>query len=187
LCNTLLPAPKTRWSALEPQHPGALRLATTLGVVLQRTNRRLYCSQAGHHARTPAGREGMTRVIPGLVTVLVMLAQASPGGVRHAHAGEADVVAVSATRTGEHTWRFDVTVQSPDRGRDDYADGWQVVAPDGAVLGTRELAHPHVDEQPFMRSLHGVEIPEDVARVTVRARMKEGGYGGREMTVELQR
>jgi hypothetical protein len=53
------------------------------------------------------------------------------------------------------------------------------------VLGTRNLAHPHVDEQPFTRSATGVVIPEDVRSVTVRANDSVHGYGGAEILVEL--
>ena len=42
-----------------------------------------------------------------------------------------------------------VTVQHADTGWDHYADAWEVLAPDGTVLGTRTLLHPHTDEQPF--------------------------------------
>ncbi|MFP4539021.1 MAG: hypothetical protein ACLFPA_12055, partial [Dichotomicrobium sp.] len=87
-----------------------------------------------------------------------------------AQAGEADVVDVELTKQGEDQFRFNVTVRHADEGWDHYADRWEVVGPDGAVLGTRELAHPHVDEQPFTRSLSSVEIPAGVSEVTIRAR-----------------
>ena len=73
-------------------------------------------------------------------------------------------------------WRFDVTLTHPDTGWDHYADGWQILAPDGSVLGTRELAHPHVIEQPFTRSLGGVEIPAEMTTVLVRARCNIDGW-----------
>lgn len=102
-------------------------------------------------------------------------------------AGEADVVDVSATPTGEETWRFDVTIRHADEGWDHYADAWDVVAPDGTVLGTRTLYHPHVDEQPFRRSLSGVKIPEIITFVHVRARDSVHDYGGAQRRVELRR
>jgi hypothetical protein len=83
------------------------------------------------------------------------------------------------------TYRFDVTISSDDTGWDKYADQWDVVAPDGAVLGTRMLAHPHETEQPFTRSLSGIAVPAGVNSVTIRARDKVEGYGGAEMTVSL--
>jgi hypothetical protein len=102
-----------------------------------------------------------------------------------AGAGEADVLAVTATATGEGTYRFDVTVQHADTGWDHYADAWEVLAPDGTVLGTRTLLHPHADEQPFTRSLTGVAIPVGLTAVTVRARDSVHGYGGRALTVAV--
>ena len=102
-----------------------------------------------------------------------------------AQAGEADVTAVEALRQSDGLWRFDVTVEHADEGWDHYADRWDVVAPDGTVLGERVLMHPHVAEQPFTRSLTGVSIPDDVDMVTIRAHDSVHGLGGAEMTVDL--
>lgn len=102
-----------------------------------------------------------------------------------AGAGEADVLDVAATPAGDGTWRFDVTVQHADTGWDHYADAWEVLGPDGAVIGTRTLLHPHTDEQPFTRSLAGVRIPDDVAAVTVRAHDSLHGHGGQALTVPV--
>jgi hypothetical protein len=100
-------------------------------------------------------------------------------------AGEADVVDVEVTKQGDGRFRFDVTVRHADEGWDHYADRWEVRGPDGAALGVRELAHPHVNEQPFTRSLSGVEIPADVSEVSVRARDSVHSYGGAQMTVAV--
>jgi len=102
-----------------------------------------------------------------------------------AQAGQADVTGVKVTQQGDGRFRFDVTVRHADEGWDHYADRWEVLGPDGEVLGVRELAHPHVNEQPFTRSLSGVEIPADVGEVRVRARDSVHGYGGAEMTVAV--
>ena len=101
-------------------------------------------------------------------------------------AGEADVVAAEARSQGG-TWTFEATVRHADAGWDHYADAWRVVGPDGTVYGTRELLHPHVNEQPFTRSLSGVAVPEDVAKVTVEARDSVHGWGGETVEVELSR
>jgi hypothetical protein len=53
------------------------------------------------------------------------------------------------------------------------------------VLGTRTLLHPHETEQPFTRSLSGVEVSADVAAVTIRAHDSVHGYGGPELTVAV--
>jgi hypothetical protein len=104
-----------------------------------------------------------------------------------AGAGEADVLEVTAMPSGDGTWRFDVSVRHADAGWDHYANAWEVLAPDGAVLGTRTLLHPHAEEQPFTRSLTGVRIPDDVAAVTIRAHDSVHGYGGKALTVAVPR
>jgi hypothetical protein len=103
-----------------------------------------------------------------------------------AFAGEVDVVVARATPSGDGTWRFDVTLRHADEGWDHYADAWDVLAPDGSVLGTRVLYHPHVAEQPFTRSLSGVRISEEVTTVTIRGHDKVHGYGGKTLTVTLR-
>lgn len=104
-----------------------------------------------------------------------------------ARAGEADVVKVTARKTSTDTYAFDVAVKHGDTGWKHYADKWDIVAPDGKILGTRVLLHPHENEQPFTRSLRGVTIPAGISQVTVRAHDKVHGQGGREMKVSLPR
>lgn len=116
---------------------------------------------------------------------LVLFLFAVCSAVAGVRAGPADVVEVRAVRTAENTYRFDVTVRHDDTGWDHYADRWDVIGPDGGVLGTRVLLHPHVQEQPFTRSLSGVEVPPGVRTVTVRARDSRHGEGGRTMAVTL--
>lgn len=101
------------------------------------------------------------------------------------HAGEADVVGVKATKSPDGTWSFEVSVSHADEGWDHYANRWDVVAPDGTVLGTRTLHHPHETEQPFTRSLGGVTVPDGVATVAIRANDSVHGTGGKEFSVEL--
>lgn len=100
-------------------------------------------------------------------------------------AGEADIVEAQARAAADGTWRFMVTVEHADDGWEHYANRWEVVGPDGQILGTRQLTHPHVDEQPFTRSLSGVSLPESVTSVTIRAHDSVHGYGGAMVTVEL--
>ncbi|MEM1386303.1 MAG: hypothetical protein AAF748_00645 [Pseudomonadota bacterium] len=110
-------------------------------------------------------------------SLLAAVIAASP-----AVADPAIVEDATATQSGS-TWTFSVTLSHPDTGWDDYADGWEVLATDGTRLGFRELLHPHVNEQPFTRSLSGVTIPEGTTTVLIRARTNVDGWG--EATYEL--
>ena len=104
----------------------------------------------------------------------------------------ADVVYVRAVETAVESWTFSVTVAHPDTGWEDYADGWDVVLPDGTVIlpnsndpFTRLLLHPHETEQPFTRSQSNIKIPEGITAVTVRAHDLVDGFGGAEIAVDL--
>ena len=125
----------------------------------------------------------MGRCLPALLLACGLLGLSGQG----ATAGQADVIAVEAIPENWNIWRFTVTVRHDDEGWDHYADGWDVVGPDGTVYGTRVLMHPHETEQPFTRSLSGVTIPEGVTHVTIRARDSVHGYGGAEVTIPLNR
>jgi hypothetical protein len=100
-------------------------------------------------------------------------------------AGPADVLSARAQCSEKRICTFTVTVKHADEGWDHYADRWEVVAPDGGILATRVLRHPHVEEQPFTRSLTGVQIPPSVKEVLIRAHDSVHGFGGTELTVEV--
>lgn len=119
---------------------------------------------------------------------LVALALVAAATIAFAdNGGKANVTNVEVTQTGTDTYRFDVTIASKETGWDYYADAFEVVGPDGEVLGKRTLHHPHVDEQPFTRSLTGVAIDADIDEVTVRAHHNPEGYDGQTVTVTLPR
>ena len=99
-------------------------------------------------------------------------------------AAEPKIENVNVRKTGD-TWRFDVTISHPDTGWDHYADGWRVLDMGGKVLGMRELAHPHVNEQPFTRSLSGVRIPAGTKKVQVQARDLPGGWNASGKVIKL--
>lgn len=102
-----------------------------------------------------------------------------------AWAGEADVVDVEIVQASAGKYDFHVTVRHDDAGWDHYANVWQVIGPDGEMLGERVLLHPHDNEQPFTRSLTGVAIPDGITTVTVRAGDSVHEFGGKEMSVKL--
>lgn len=106
--------------------------------------------------------------------------------------GDADVTFVKAIQTGDQRWKFEVTVNHRDTGWEDYANGWDVVLPDGNVIlvspndkFTRPLAHPHVNEQPFTRTQQNLLIPTGTPSVTVRAHDLVDHYGGKVVKVLL--
>jgi hypothetical protein len=114
-----------------------------------------------------------------IVTFLALMA--SP-----AVADQPVIEAATATQS-DSTWRFDVTLRHADTGWDHYADAWEVLSPDGQSLGLRVLAHPHVDEQPFTRSLAGVTVPAGTDHVMIRARCLVDGWAGDQLRVDLPR
>jgi hypothetical protein len=88
---------------------------------------------------------------------------------------------------GSNGFTVAATVASNDTGWEKYADAWQVLGPDGELLGERILTHPHENEQPFTRSLSGVQIPEGVTEVTVAARDLVLGFCGDVFSIEVPR
>jgi hypothetical protein len=101
-----------------------------------------------------------------------------------AHAGDADVIDV-VVRQKAGLYDLDVTIRSKDTGWERYADRIEALSPDGAVLGTRVLEHPHDDEQPFTRDLYQLRVPPGIASIIVRAHFKPTGFDGTTMTVPL--
>ena len=101
-------------------------------------------------------------------------------------AEEPVIESVVATQDGAGLWRFDVTIRHPDTGWDHYADGWRVLDMDGTELGMRVLYHPHVDEQPFTRSLGGVRVPDGTDQVQIQARDLPAGWNAGTTVVNLR-
>lgn len=91
-------------------------------------------------------------------------------------AGNAEVVDAVA-RCQQQICRFDVALKHGDEGWDHYANQWQVITASGEVIGTRTLHHPHVNEQPFTRSLGSVKIPNGEVEVFIVPRDSVHGEG----------
>ena len=96
------------------------------------------------------------------------------------------ITAVEAIPTGD-TWRFDVSLLHADTGWDHYANGWGIYTSDGTELGYRVLAHPHVNEQPFTRSLSGVTLPDGTTEVFILPHDLVHGIGPRFLVTLLTR
>lgn len=113
--------------------------------------------------------------------LLALLASSCPPAL----SDEADVLDVNVTCDSHSMCRFDVTVEHGDQGWEHFADRWEILSPDGEVLATRVLAHPHDHEQPFTRSLSKVSIDANLSHVIVRAHDSVHEYGGKEYIVDL--
>ena len=96
----------------------------------------------------------------------------------------ADVQSVKVVKSG-NTYRFQVTVSSPDTGCNKYADWWEILTVEGELLTRRILLHSHVNEQPFTRSGELSEIDESQILI-IRAHMNTDGYGGQAMIGSIQ-
>ncbi len=105
--------------------------------------------------------------------------------VSFSFAGEADVVKVDINKGEESVYSFSVTVYHKDTGWNHYANKWDIVDEKGIILATRILYHPHIDEQPFTRSLSGVKIPVNIKTVIIRAHDLVHKYGGKELSNQL--
>lgn len=91
--------------------------------------------------------------------------------------GEAKVTKVTVSG-GANSYTFNVTIESPDTGCDQYADWWEVIDLEGSLIYRRVLAHSHVNEQPFTRSGDNIKLTKNT-QVYVRAHMNTSGYGVR--------
>ena len=120
----------------------------------------------------------MTKLITTFFIPVLLLLSSS------AIAGQVKIIDVEVTNS-QDSFRFDVTLRHDDSGWDHYADGWEVLSPFGDVLGKRVLAHPHVNEQPFTRSLSGVRIPQGISTVSIRAHDSVHGYNREMFEVSL--
>lgn len=119
------------------------------------------------------------KTVAAICLVMMTIGLAAP-----VRADAPEIVKVSASKPGIG-WEFQVTLRHPDTGWDHYADGWEVLDVDGNRLGYRKLHHPHVDEQPFTRSLRRVMVPDGTRKVLIRARCNEHGWASNVVEVEL--
>ncbi|MGD8998938.1 MAG: hypothetical protein PVF75_00865 [Granulosicoccaceae bacterium] len=99
-------------------------------------------------------------------------------------AGDVEIVKVQLKASG-NSWRANVTLRHADTGWEHYADAWQVVDENGRLLGKRVLYHPHVNEQPFTRSLSNIDIPEGTNIVYIEAHDKVHGWSKQRVRVDL--
>jgi hypothetical protein len=97
----------------------------------------------------------------------------------------AQVNHVTASEKADGSWCFYTEVRHNDQGWEHYADGWEVLDLAGNQIDFRVLGHPHVNEQPFIRSKCGIQIPKEILKVVVRAKCKNHGFGGKPVVIDL--
>lgn len=121
----------------------------------------------------------------GVAAVAAAAALLATAAAAPVHAGEASVLDATVEALPGGTYAISATVNHADDGWSHYADAWEVLTPAGDVIGTRTLYHPHVDEQPFTRTLGRVSVPIGVREVTIRATCSVHGPGERTFTLVL--
>ena len=99
-------------------------------------------------------------------------------------AGEVNIISATLTKQPT-TWHVAVTIKHADSGWEHYADAWRIVDKNDAILGMRILAHPHVYEQPFTRTLSNVAIPLELKTVYIKARDNMHGWSKQRLRVDL--
>ncbi len=102
-------------------------------------------------------------------------------------AGVVDIVSAKFNKNLNNTWNVDVTLKHKDTGWSHYADNWRVVDADGNILGDRVLYHPHVNEQPFTRSLSNITLPKGTRTVYIEAHDKEHGWAKKMLRIDLNK
>jgi len=101
-------------------------------------------------------------------------------------AGQVDIVFAELVE-GARGWRITVTLRHTDSGWDHYANAWRIIADNGQILGERILHHPHVNEQPFTRSLGPVAIPVGTQAVYIEGQDSVHGTSAQRLRVDMRR
>ena len=89
-------------------------------------------------------------------------------------ANKAEILDVKILKQSD-TYSFSVKILHEDSGWEHYVNRYEVLDKDGNVIATRTLWHPHENEQPFTRSLRGVQI-KGINIVYLRANDSVDGY-----------
>ena len=101
-------------------------------------------------------------------------------------ANDVEIVKVVLTKYAG-TWRADVTLRHADEGWKHYADGWRLVDSNGNEIGMRKLYHPHVNEQPFTRSLSSFQIPTNTKTLFVEAHDSKHGWTANKVRIDMSK
>ncbi len=101
-------------------------------------------------------------------------------------ASDAKIIKVKAEKTPAQKFNISVTLEHEDEGWEHYSNAWRVYLPAGELIGERVLHHPHVDEQPFTRTLLGLSIPSELSKVIIVAVCSKTGESKNRYTLKLR-
>ena len=101
-----------------------------------------------------------------------------------AYANQAEIIEVKITPVGNNQYRIDTTIKHADTGWKHYANAWLVFDEEGNKLGERILHHPHVNEQPFTRSLR-LTIAKRVKTIIIKAQDSVHGLNEKGMQIKV--
>jgi len=127
-------------------------------------------------------------IIPFILLILLSFLYGEDNFISSDNIDYAQVVGATAQKNYGDTWTISVTVKHNDQGWEHYADKWIVVNPlTKEILAERVLTHPHDTEQPFTRSLSGINIPSELTYVEIWAKCNLHGYKGKRFILELKK
>ncbi len=112
-----------------------------------------------------------------IVSCLALLSSA-------AYANHAEIIEVKIKSIGNNQYRIDTTIKHADTGWKHYANAWLVFDEEGNKLGERILHHPHVNEQPFTRSLR-LTIAKRVKTIIIKAQDSVHGLNEKGMQIKV--
>jgi hypothetical protein len=101
-------------------------------------------------------------------------------------ANEASVLKAKVTCNNKNICTFNVTIKHKDTGWKHYANAYEILTMEKKIIAKRVLHHPHVNEQPFTRSISNVQIPKNIKSVIIRAHDSVHKYGGKEVIVNIK-
>jgi hypothetical protein len=153
--------------------------------------------QAGRAARSLTSIEGATALRVSLHLALILayfgaLSALTPSYAEGETAAGAPpkITFVSVrpdTEDRPGLYHFRVKILHDDTGWENYVEAWEIIGPEGEVLGERPFFEPKPEKTEQLTALSGVPIPTEIESVKIRARHYPDGYPGEEVLVELPR
>jgi hypothetical protein len=100
-------------------------------------------------------------------------------------AGGADVIDGKITRDSNGRYSVFATIQHNDEEPKHFVNKFQVLTPDGKVIGEMYFLESHLHEQPFVGMAQSVKVPDGVRELRLRAHDRLHGYSGKEFKLKV--